>query len=79
MAEEDLPTFHSVLTVDIAERILHSARLSILSTPETAAEEGGLLFRVDAVLKTADCQFMEGEIYNVHFNRVDYRRFPSLN
>ena len=88
-AEEDLPTFHSVLTVDMAERIPHSARLSVLSTPETAAKEGGLLRRVDAanvvkqrpsaVLKTADSQFMEVEIYDVQSDRVDYSKFQSMN
>ena len=73
----------------MAERIPHSARLSTLSTPETAAEEGGLLRRVDAanvvkqrpsaVLKTADCQFMEVEIYDVQSDRADYSKFQSLN
>ena len=88
-AEEDLPTFHSVLTVDTAERMSRSARLSILSTPKPAVEESGLLHGVDAadvvnqrhsgVLKTAESQFMEVEICDVQSDRADYSKFQSMN
>ena len=88
-AEEDLPTFHSILTVDTAERMSRSARLSRLSNPETAVEESGLLREADAadvvnqrpstVLKTAENQFMEVEIYDLQSDRTDYSKFQSMN
>ena len=87
--EEDLPTFHSVLTVDTAERMSRSARLSRLSNPESAVEESGLLREADAadvvnqrpsaVLKTAESQFLEVEIYDLQPDRTDYSKFQSLN